>query len=52
VRLYFLIACKKSLMAAINTSVLSGGGGVTSVSGNQATVSVTRVERVAVTYTS
>ena len=51
-RLYFLIACKKSLIAAIKTSCISGAGGVTEVSGNHATVSATRVARVAVTYTS
>jgi hypothetical protein len=51
VRFDFLIACKKSLIAAINISFVSGGGGVTSVSGNQATVSVTRGEDVEVTCT-
>ena len=49
VRLYFLIACKKSLIAAIKTSCVSSGGGVTDVSGNHATVSATRFARVDVT---
>ena len=49
VRLNFLIAFKKSLMAASNISCVVGSGGVTSVSGNHATVSVmTRGAEVAV----
>ncbi len=51
VRWYFLIACKRSLIAAIRISFVSGKGGVISVSGNQATVSVMRVADVAVTNT-
>ena len=47
-RLCFLIVFKKSLIAAINTSFAAGRGGVTDVSGNQATVSVMRAD-VAVT---
>ena len=51
VRLKFLIARKKSFIAAMSISVALGGGGVTSVSGNHATVSVTREADVAVTKT-
>ena len=52
VRLKFLIARKKSFIAAMSISVELGGGGVTSVSGNHATVSVTGGADVAVTKTS
>ena len=51
IRLYFVIDFKKSLIAAISISFVSGRGGVTDVSGNQATVSVTRGADVAVTWT-
>ena len=51
VRLNCLSAREKSLMAAISISVALGGGGVTSVSGNHAMVSVARGEDVAVTMT-
>ncbi len=51
VRWYFLIAWRKSLIEAMSNSDVSGGGGVTAVSGNQATVSVMRVADVSVTYT-
>jgi len=51
IRLYFVIAFKKSLIAAISISFSSDRGGVTGVSGNQATVSVTRGADVAVTWT-
>jgi hypothetical protein len=49
--LYFVIAFKKSLIAAISISFVSGRGGVTDVSGNQATVSVTRGVDESVTWT-
>jgi hypothetical protein len=52
VRLKILIARKKSFIAAMSISVELGGGGVTSVSGNHATVSVTGGADVAVTKTS
>ena len=51
VRLYFLIAWSRSLIAATKISFVSGRGGVISVSGNQATVSVMRVADVAVAKT-
>ena len=51
VRLKFLIARKISFIAAMSISVALGGGGVISVSGNHATVSVTRGADVAVTKT-
>ena len=52
VRLKILTARKKSFIAAMSISVELGGGGVTSVSGNHATVSVTGGADVAVTKTS
>jgi len=51
VRLNCFIAREKSLIAAMSISVAVGDGGVTAVSGNHATVSVTRGEDVAVTKT-
>jgi hypothetical protein len=51
VRLKFLIARKKSFIAAMSISVALGGGGVTSVSGNHVTVSVSHEADVAVTKT-
>ena len=51
VRLYFLSAWRKSLIAAMRISFESGSGGVTAVSGNQAIVSVMRGADVAVTWT-
>ena len=42
----FLYRCKRSLIAAIRISFVSGKGGVISVSGNQATVSIMRVAEV------
>ena len=50
-KVVLLIACKRSLIAAIRISFVSGRGGVISVAGNQATVSVMRVADVAVTNT-
>jgi len=51
VRLKFLIARKKSFIAAMSISVALGGGGVISVSGNHVTVSVSHEADVAVTKT-
>ena len=51
VRWYFLSAWRKSLIEAMSNSDMSTGGGVTVVSGNQATVSVMRGADVAVTFT-
>jgi hypothetical protein len=51
VRVYFFIAWRKSLIAAMRISFVSGSGGVTAVSGNQAIVSVMRGADVAVTWT-
>ena len=46
----FLNCLQKSLIAAINISFASGRGGVTGVSGNQATVAVMRGADVATEF--